>query len=134
MHHIPFYHGTAGNPTVVIICLIAHYVHIILDRGKMFVVFVGGNLNFIVIGKTFCRFFHNCECLRKQIIQYVLRLIVNLFVQFLYTIIDLLFFFDIHVDFRIYSRFQLIDLLLFLFDIRIYNLLELRRLGSQLII
>ena len=134
MHHIPSYSRASCNPTVVIVSLIAHNIDIISTCGKVFVVFVGSNLHFLVFGKAFSCCFHHSKSLGQQIVQHILRLVVYFLLQIFNLSVDALFLFHSHIEFAVDSTFQFIDLLLFTLYCRMYCGFEINCLGSQLIV
>ncbi len=85
MHHVPRNLISAGNPMVLVYCLVAVDAHEVVCGGKLAVKVCGGYGYFLVLCEAACCFAHNGE----SVGQYLIELFVVAFQHFLFKLVDL---------------------------------------------
>ncbi len=134
MNHIPLYFGTSRHPRRIIISLIPNNIDAFESGGQITIHSRGSNFHFIVVGKPFGCFFYHGKSFRKNIIQYFLGFLINLFFQPVDFQINLFFIIN-RYRFIIFSFFFQHSHLLFVFvHIFINAFTKLRGFGPEAII
>ena len=86
MYHVPHGIVAAGLPMVAVYCLVAVDCHKVELRSQVAVEVVCGNDNLLALGESSCAVLYNGKGLRQSLVQCLVKLLKNLFLQFVYLV------------------------------------------------